>query len=85
MKIMPGVYYFPRVFTEAQCPFCSKILEWIPTEAKNRVRAECCDKIFTATLNYVGITIDDVEGIEAKKEGKEENEVVSPSPLTPKI
>jgi len=77
MKLQPGIVYFPKIFMEAQCPFCSKILDWIPTESKSRVRAVCCNKIFTATLNYVGITIDDIEGtnqipeIESKKEGKE--------------
>lgn len=62
MKLQSGVVYFPRIFTEAQCPVCSKILEWIPLESKNKVRAQCCNKMFTATLNYVGITIDNLEG-----------------------
>jgi len=60
MKLEKGVFYFPRLLTEAQCPVCSKILEWIQTESRNKVKAQCCNKIFTATLNYVGITIDDI-------------------------
>jgi hypothetical protein len=61
MKLSQGVFYFPGILTEAQCPDCSRVLQWMPTESRNRVKAICCDKIFTATLNYVGITINDIE------------------------
>lgn len=70
MKLAPGIVYFPRLLLEAQCPFCSKVLEWKETESKSKIKSECCNKVFTATPNYVGITIDDIQ---TKKEGKEED------------
>ena len=61
MKIYEsGVFYFPGILTEAQCPVCSRVLQWVQTETKNRIKSICCDKVFTASLNYVGITVDDI-------------------------
>jgi len=69
MKLQSGVAYFPRLFSEAQCPECSKILQWKELEPQKRVKAQCCNKIFTATLNYVGITIEDIQSIKEIPDG----------------
>ena len=59
MKLTQGPMYFPRLFSESQCPICAKILQWSELKAGHQAKAECCNKIFIATLNYVGITIED--------------------------
>jgi hypothetical protein len=63
MKLNQGIMYFPRLFSEAQCPQCSKVLHWIESEPQSKVQSQCCGKIFIATLNYVGITIESIEPI----------------------
>jgi hypothetical protein len=67
MKLIAGVAYFPRLFSEAQCPECSRILEWRELEPQKRVKAQCCNKIFIAILNYVGITIEDIKDINVEE------------------
>jgi len=59
VKLTQGPMYFPRLFSESQCPICAKILQWSELKAGHQAKAECCNKIFIATLNYVGITIED--------------------------
>ena len=70
MKLIQGPMYFPRVFSEAQCPECSKVLQWTESKPQREVKAQCCGKIITATLNYVGITIEDIQPV---KEVSNEN------------
>ena len=75
MKLTQGPMYFPRLFSEAQCPVCSKILQWTESKPQREVKAQCCGKIITATLNYVGITIEDTEIVqEASNENTDSKE-----------
>lgn len=72
MKVIGGILYFPGILTEAQCPDCSRVLQWKATRFRNKVKAECCNKIFTATLNYVGITIESIEPVKEISNGNSE-------------
>ena len=72
MKLIPGVAYFPKLFSEAQCPECSRVLQWTESKPRSQVKAQCCNKIFTATLNYVGITIENIDTVKEIPNGNSE-------------